>query len=396
MTPSSSVNHAGFVVAVPFRTDYYNAYATTLHKLGLLRLYALGTRRGLSSVPPEKTALKPLVGLLSFAAAKLMPSAFRWESFRFGLNPMLDRWVKTLLKPGDHILSSYGYVNESFKWVRKHGGKTFLEAGNSHPDNFWQIMEEEHARWNWQDPPVSRSHYRRQREMMAEVDYVLAPSSFVANSFLSRGFSADRVLRIGFPVDLRCFSPASEPRPKDRPLRVINTGGLSLRKGTPYLLEAFRIVLKHEPEARLLLTRSVVDSMQPILPRYRDLPIDWSPPLAHPDLAARLRSADIFVLPSLEEGLARTSLEAIACGLPAVVTPNTGSNDFVTEGVNGSVVQIRDPQAIAEAILFWWQKIREGQYTPGAAFDTGALSMETFEATLEKHLASLGFFTASL
>ena len=392
MSPTSTSKNASFVVTAPFRT-VCDHFARLFQKHEMLRLYAVGTRNPTPGISPELTRLLPLFGLLSYAAAKTL-SGFRAESFRFGLHPMLDHWVKRKLKPGDNILSSYGYANESFKWVKRNGGMTFLDGGNSHPENFWQIIAEEHRRWNCPYPPIALHHYERAKAILENVDYVFAPSSFVANSFLERGFSPDRVLRNIYPIDLSCFAPRTTPRPKDQPLRVINTGGVTLRKGTPYLLEAFRLVLKQVPNARLMLIDMVADSMKPILPRYSDLPIDWSPGLPHAQLAERLRSADIFVLPSLEEGLARTSLEAMACGLPVVVTPNTGSNDLVTEGVNGSVVPIRDPQAIADAILAWWQKIQDGTYAFDA-FDPDLLSRETFEATLERQLASLNLLPAS-
>jgi glycosyltransferase involved in cell wall biosynthesis len=171
--------------------------------------------------------------------------------------------------------------------------------------------------------------------MMPLVDYVLSPSSYVTKSFLDRGFKQEQILKNLYPVDLSCFKPATTPRPKDRPLTVISTGMLSLRKGTPYMLEAFRIVHQRHPSARFLLTRSVQSSVVSILERYRDLPIDWAPGLPHAQLAQRLQSADVFVLPSLEEGLVRTALEAMACGLPVILTPNTGANDFIKSGQGG-------------------------------------------------------------
>ena len=82
--------------------------------------------------------------------------------------------------------------------------------------------------------------------------------------------------------------------------------------------------------------------------------------MGHADLALRLKSADLFLLPSLEEGLVRTALEAMACGVPVILTPNTGSSDYVTEGVNGSVVPIRSAPAIAEKAIWWWHKIKGG------------------------------------
>ena len=377
-----------FVVATPART-VCDDNARALFHHDALRFIALGTRHGTAGIPPEKTKLQPLFGLLNYAAVKTM-SPFRAESFRFAMLPLFDRWVKRMLQPGGHIISSYGYTNESFKWIRAHGGKTFVDAGNSHPENFWNILIEEHRRWKCDLPPVSPFWNRRSREMMEHVDYVLCPSSFVRESFLTRGFRPEQILRNVYPVDLSCFAPAPEPRPKNRPLTIISTGGLSLRKGTPYMLEAFRIVHQKHPSARFLLTRNIHDSVVSLLKSYSDLPIDWAPGLPHPQLAERLRSADIFVLPSLEEGLVRTALEAMACGLPAILTPNTGANDFVKPGVNGTVVPIRDAPAIAAAILEWGERVANIAAPSQRLFDTERLSFPYFEREFIAQLTALG------
>jgi glycosyltransferase involved in cell wall biosynthesis len=366
-----------FVLAVPFRTDYYNAYARALHGAGLLRFYALGTRRGIPMVPPERTRLNPWIGLWTVAAVRAL-GTFQAESFRFRLLPWFDRWVLQQLEPADHILSSYGYANQCFRFIRQHGGKTFVDAGNSHIENFWEVLTEEQRRWNSPYPPVARHWYERSRAMLAEgVDFVLSPSSYVTRSFLARGYKPEQILRNIYPVDLSLFQPSGAPRPKDRPLTLINTGALCLRKGTPYLLEAFRLVRRQEPSARLLLTQDIRNDVEPILARYRDLPIEWSPRLRHDELVERLRNADAFVLPSLEEGLVRTALEAMACGLQVVLTPNTGANDFVRPGVNGEIVPIRDPKATAEAILKCWERVQAGQ-RPEIGDLQEKLSFETF------------------
>jgi alpha-maltose-1-phosphate synthase len=369
-----------FVVAIPARS-VCDDNARALERIGRLRFIALGTRRGVAGVPPERTRLNPLVGLAAYAAAKTL-SPFRAESFRFGLLPWFDRWVKGQLTPGDHIISSYGYANESFKFVRAHGGKTFVDAGNSHIENFWEVIAEEHRRWKCPTPPFSPFWLERSRAMLAEhTDFILSPSSHVTNSFLARGFRPEQILKNVYPVNLSLFQPRTTPRPKNQPLTIINTGSLSLRKGTPYLLEAFRIVRKKIPDARLLLTRIVQDDVKPILARYLDLPIEWSGYLDHAQLAKRLQSADIFVLPSLEEGLVRTACQAMACGLPAVLTPNTGANDFVQPGVNGEIVPIRDPQAIADAVFKWAEKILSPDWQPQVLMDAKLLSFEHFEST---------------
>jgi starch synthase len=340
-----------FVVATPMRS-VCDDNARALEQLNRLRFIALGTRRGTRGIPPKRTRLNPWIGLTAYAGSKIL-SAFASESFRFGLLPWFDRWVLKQIRPGDHIISSYGYVNKCFEFVRANGGKTFLDAGNSHPENFWQTISEEHRRWRCPYPPVSSRWHERAMSMLKEVDFVLSPSTFVTRSFLDRGFKPEQILKNVYPIDLQNFHPATEQCPQTRPLTVICTGSLSLRKGTPYLLEAFRIVRKSIPNARLLLTRIIEDSVKDILTRYSNLNIEWSPSLSHPELADRLRSANVFVLPSLEEGLARTAIEAMACGLPAIVTPNSGANDWILSGVNGEVVPIRDSVALAEAILKW-------------------------------------------
>jgi glycosyltransferase involved in cell wall biosynthesis len=351
-----------FVVATPNRSTCDDP-ARALAYAGYLRRYALGQRHYTPGVPAELTRRMRALTVVRRVSELTLPS-FQAESFRFGLNPWFDRWVRRQLQPGDHILSSYGHTNASFDWVRRHGGKTYIDGGNSHPDNFWEIISEEHRRWNCSYPPVARHHYERSKAMMEQVDFVFAPSSFVAQSFLNRSFSPDRIIRLPYTVNLSCFSPSSEPRPPSRPLTVVSTGAPSLRKGTPYLLEAFRLVLKKHPNARLRLIESIHDNIRPILARYSDLPIDWSPPMGHKDLAEYLRQADIFVLPSLEEGLARTTLEAASCGLPIIVTSHTGANDFVQSGINGEVVPIRDSGAIAEAIFKWADLVMQSSEPP--------------------------------
>ena len=344
-----------FIVATPYRS-VCDEQARALHARGQLRLYSTWTRRGTEGTPPDLTRKLPALGLAAYIGARTLPP-YHAEAFRFSLYPLYDRWVASMVRPGDSMISSYCYANESFRKVKALGGKTFLDAGNSHPDNFWEILSEEHRRWNCPYPPVPEFYIRRARAMLDETDYIIAPSEFVADSFLQRGFDAERILRVPYGVDLGTFTSHPIPKEKNRPFTLISTGSLSLRKGTPYLLEAFRLIRKTIPDARLLLSDLKSSSILPILERYRDLPIEWAPSLGHVDLARRLKSADLFLLPSLEEGLVRTALEAMACGVPVILTPNTGSSDYVTEGVNGSVVPIRDASAIAEKAIWWWGRI---------------------------------------
>jgi glycosyltransferase involved in cell wall biosynthesis len=72
---------------------------------------------------------------------------------------------------------------------------------------------------------------------------------------------------------------------------------------------------------------------------------------SHKEMADVYRSASVFVMPSIEEGMALSALEAMASGVPVIVTPNTGVTDIIENGREGLVVPARDTSALAQAIL---------------------------------------------
>ena len=225
-------------------------------------------------------------------------------------------------------------------------------------------------------------------EMLDDTDYVLAPSQFVRQSFLDHHFPPGRILQNVYPVDLSCFTPPRNARLAERPLTIINTGMISLRKGAPYMFEAFRLIHQRHPSTRFMLTNTIHDSAREIVSRYSDLPIDWAPPLGQAQLAERLRSADIFMLLSIEEGLVRTALEAMACGLPVILTPNTGANDFTSPDLNGEVVPIRNSQSAAAAALKWADRALAGEIKQND-FVAERLSFQCFQTRFLDQLNAL-------
>ena len=102
-------------------------------------------------------------------------------------------------------------------------------------------------------------------------------------------------MRNVYPVDSVVLhaGQATAPRPKERPLTLIAPGSQSLCKGTPYLLAAFRLVIKKLPTARLVMNRVIFDNVTEIVRENSDLPIDWEPTLPHKQLGERMRACDL-------------------------------------------------------------------------------------------------------
>lgn len=380
-----------FIVAAPERINYYEDYARVLAKMNSLYGYFVGTRRGSKGIPGELTYLNPLFGLWINGTRRKLPG-YVAEWLRAASHPLFDRWVGIDVKPGTHVLSSYGYATHCFKKARANGGKTFLDAGNSHPENFWDVVSEEHRRWKVRRPPYPPIWNRQGREMVKHSDYVLCPSHYVAESFLSRGFTQEQIFHIPYSVNLDWFKPDDSELPPTSPIRIVCSGSISLRKGFPYLLEAVRLVRK-EQDAVLVLINQVESSMEDIMPRYADVPIEWHEPKSRPELAKHLKGCHVFAMLSLEEGFARSAAEALACGLPAVLTFNTGSADCIRPGINGEVVPIRDPQAAADAILNCHRRLLEnGRPDVGDIHDY--LSFERFESRFISNLRRVGLLAS--
>ncbi|MEX1048180.1 MAG: glycosyltransferase family 4 protein [Akkermansiaceae bacterium] len=374
-----------FAVACPIRS-VCDHHAKVFAELGRLQGHYLGTRRGAEGIPDSLSHRFPLVGLLSYAAARVVPS--HAEAAKVACFPLFDQWANRKIPADTHVFSSYGYAVECFRKARATGAVTFMDGGNSHFTNYWKVVSDEHARWNCTLPPFPKLWYERGLRSLDLTDWVFSPSSYVTRSYLEQGFPENRILHLPYPVNLENFQPTPATEIPASPLRVICTGGVSLRKGFPYLLEAMRLIRK-ERDAVLMLTDIVHPTMFPILATYQDIPIEWSPMLPHTQLAARLKSAHVFALLSVEEGLARTALEAIACGVPAVLTPNTGTADFIKPGVNGEIVPIRDPYAAAEAIVACYERRQSGNQSPAATAIASALSFDQFRTRLLEHLRTI-------
>lgn len=183
---------------------------------------------------------------------------------------------------------------------------------------------------------------QRQYEL---ADYFLADSRFSRDSLTATGVSADRV----FVVPPAAALPLGAPPPEapDGVFRVLAVGRLDPVKGHRYLLAAWRRLAL--PAAELIFVGGATAATPAILAGYDGLyrHIPQSPAA---EVAALMRRASVVVLPTVCDGWGQVVAEALACGVPVIVTANAGSADCVEDGVNGFVVPARDPDALAEAL----------------------------------------------
>jgi starch synthase len=194
------------------------------------------------------------------------------------------------------------------------------------------------------DSPVDREemawlHARRLRDL-ALADRVLVPSEHIAETLENNGTPRSKVRVIPYAADIRRFHP--DPlKAHGSDCTFLFAGGISQRKGIKYLLEAWKRVKR--TSWRLQLLGAIPRDPGPLAPLLDDVEILGRVP--HGEVPSKMASADVFVFPSLFEGSAVVTYEALACGLPCIVTEAAGS--VVRDGQDGFIVPEADVATLA-------------------------------------------------
>lgn len=209
-----------------------------------------------------------------------------------------------------------------------------------------RLLAEEEERHPFWQKPNSADRYaeefaRREIAEWQEADVVICGSDFVRQGVIEQGGKPDRAIVVPYGVDAR-FAIERHFR-KPGPLRVLTLGALGLRKGSPYVFEAAKR-LGRSAEIRMAGTADIPERARAMLTDTLTL----IPPVPRAQVPELYAWADVFLLPSICEGSATVVYEALAAGLPVIATPNTGS--IVRDGIDGFIVPIRDPDAIADRI----------------------------------------------
>ncbi len=172
-------------------------------------------------------------------------------------------------------------------------------------------------------------------------DLILVLSEKAEETFLAAGVPAAKLFRHQRGVDVARFTPAEKP---PEIFRAVFVGALIQRKGVHHLLEVWhRLNLK---DAELVLVGSLHDEIRPWLEEFGGENVRVAGFVSQVEEC--YRSATVHVFPSTCEGSAKATYEAAACGLPQIVTRESG--DVVIDGVNGIIIPPDNPDALAAAI----------------------------------------------
>jgi glycosyltransferase involved in cell wall biosynthesis len=254
-----------------------------------------------------------------------------------------DRVVAQRLRPGANVF--VGWANQcrkSLAAASRLGMVTVVERGSTHIRWQQSILAEEATLSGLPTEVPDPRTVERELCEYEQADFVMVPSRFAAETFANQGHSRSRVVINPYGVDLRRFVNESVEIDTG-PLKVIQVGRVSVRKGVHYLAPAVARV----PGATVSFVGIVDAGMERVVgaPHTRIVG-----PVPGHELPAWYRRHNVACLVSVEEGFGLVLTQAMAMGLPVITTRNAGGAEIVQEGVNGFIVPMRDPDAIAEKL----------------------------------------------
>jgi glycosyltransferase involved in cell wall biosynthesis len=303
--------------------------------------------------------------LVAYTPVPLDPARVRWAPWVPGLRRLgdrlpggtareadfaacrlFDRWAARRLPQAgaSGVIACEISALSTFHAARARGMTTLLDAPSIH----WSAQDRLHGTF---DPPgLHRRIIRVKEEEIALADHILTVSELARQTYLEAGVPAEKVHAVPLGADLSLFrlnGPEDAPR---EGFTFLFAGASIHRKGFDLLLEAFARVAAEIPDARLRVVGPRGDAAH-LLDGFSGLPIEVPGPTDQRGLAAEFRRADCLVLPSRNDSYAMVVTEALAAGLPAIVSEMVGAKDLIREGRNGWIVPAGDAAPLAERML---------------------------------------------
>lgn len=333
-------------------------------------------------VPKEKIQYHPWIEVARRAwgrAPKFL--AEQWNAQYF-FNRTFDRWAAARLKTDAQVhLAWSGYSLHTLRRAKELRIVAAVDRGSSHIVTQHRLLEEEYARHGLKFDFTHPKVIEQEVAEYAEADVIHLPSLFAMRSFREQGVPEAKLFHLPYGFEAGTFKNTA---PKDKEFRVVYAGNISLQKGFIYLLDAFDQL--RLPKAELWVFGALSPEMTEAKLKLDRPNVKYFGRQPWNVLAEHFSRASVFCLPSVQDGFAIVLLQAMACGLPAIGTENSGAPDAVRPGKEGFVVPIRSVDALKDSIR-WCYENRSACDEMGLSAQARVRELFTWKKYAESFLA---------
>jgi glycosyltransferase involved in cell wall biosynthesis len=261
---------------------------------------------------------------------------------------MFARKAASLSLPPHDVFFGYSYESLEVLQAEKDRGVLTL-VDQVDPGEFEaELVMEEAERWKSYaigeaKPPAA--YFSRNRQEWETADVIIVNSQWCKQALIAAGAPEHKLEILPLAYEENIVDPRRPMNHHTGNLQVLWLGTVCLRKGIQYLMEAAKLLDSQPIEFLVGGSVRITDSSVRNAPRN----VKFLGQIPRSQTHAFYLAGDVFVLPTVSDGFALTQLEALAHGLPIVVTPNCGS--VVEDGATGFIVPPRDSKALAQALL---------------------------------------------
>ena len=287
-------------------------------------------------------------GLFLIANTKLFKSKNIYNYLAVLNAKNVDRMAYKYVDQADVLIALSGTGLKSGKKMIADNKIYLCERSSSHILFQQEILAEEYKTLNQSPFIINKWHISRELQEYNESDIILVPSLFVKKSFENYFPNSNKVQVLNFGMDLQNFFPINTIKKDEKFFDILFIGQQSIRKGLHYLIDAFH-QFKH-PYKRLHIVGAHTQDKNFFSNKIKHDQIIVHGVVNQLKLNDIINRSHVFILPSLEEGMAIVTLQAIASGCPVIVSENTGAAELVNENKCGFVVPIRNSKAIADKL----------------------------------------------
>ena len=330
--------------------------ARELHRLGALRQIVTSYPRFAAAshgVPESKVASVVVPEALTRLARRLPLGERLKTEADYWASALFERLASERLDAkADIVVGWSGFSRAVLRRAKEQGAVTVLERHSCHMAMQQELLTREYALHGLKFEATHPRLVEKELQEYKEADFICVPSLFVKRSFEQRGLNPKKLLHVPLGVDLSQFRPAGKKQ-SARPFRIVHCGTVSIRKGIPYLLEAFKQA--QLPASELWLIGPVAPEMEPILAKYASDAVKVLGRRPSCELAELFAQCDALCLASVEDGFGLVIPQAMACGLPVVCTRNTCGEDLIRDGKEGFIVDIQSAVAIADKFVWLYE-----------------------------------------
>jgi len=296
--------------------------------------------------PSERIRFLPPVYLTGWVAGKLPPLRRLQQPLDWWATRTFDRMASRNFGQPDAIIAWAWSARRTFEVAKSQGIRCVLEECGSANAYQESLLAEEYDRLGLPRRVTTlREVIDNERRECELADRILCPSEYVARSFSIYGVPRERCIVIPYASNPTLFSGTRAKA--DGKFRILYVGSVSVRKGIIYLLKALALLPRDSFECTVI--GQIDPDLGPLLQPYAHL-FEHVSAVPHDRIAAYYQRASVFVLPTLDEGMAYVIMEALASGVPVITTPHSGAEDMIRDGENGFLVPIRNAEAVAEKI----------------------------------------------